>query len=425
MRLMHNYWGVMLSLVITGFPFTFLLTLSYVTGIDPALEQAGAMLGARARARFFRILLPLLAPGPDHHAGAGVRAGVLGVPVGVLLGAPAGPTRVISIAAYQAAFEQYDYSLASAIAMIMAGVQVLIVVALLALRGLAYPRPGQHRARADRDATPHGERLWAFTVWALVGFFVVNLLAMIGSVVVNSFGTPLVQHLAAGRLHDRNGTRWPGTSSSCRPSCWSPRRWSAPWCVLSGADRRARRLRDGAAQFPGKRPCMLLFLLPLMVPPITYGIPLATVLYQAHLAGTIWGVILANLVPTVPFVILIMIPFVEQIDPRVEAAARVFGAGLGRLFVQVLVPLLTPGILAALLLVLVRTIAMFELTFLTAGPDSQTLVVALYYAVFAAGVRPGQSIDAMAVVYMVTTLVWLLIALRFVNPTQIVTRAKR
>ena len=50
---------------------------------------------------------------------------------------------------------------------------------------------------------------------------------------------------------------------------------------------------------------------------------------------------------------------------------------------------------------LVRTIAMFELTFLTAGPTSQTLVVALYYAVFAAGVRAGQSIDAMAVIYMV------------------------
>jgi ABC-type sugar transport system permease subunit len=40
-------------------------------------------------------------------------------PSAVLLGSPAGPTRVISIAAYEAAFEQYDYSLASAIAMIM------------------------------------------------------------------------------------------------------------------------------------------------------------------------------------------------------------------------------------------------------------------------------------------------------------------
>ena len=34
-----------------------------------------------------------------------------------------------------------------------------------------------------------GEKLWSFAVWAVVVFFVINLLAMIGSVVVNSFGT--------------------------------------------------------------------------------------------------------------------------------------------------------------------------------------------------------------------------------------------
>jgi hypothetical protein len=39
--------------------------------------------------------------------------------------------------------------------------------------------------------------------------------------------------------------------------------------------------------------------------------------------------------------------------------------------------------------VLVRTVGMFELTFLTAGPDSQTLVVALYYSMSAAGIRPS------------------------------------
>src|SRR3954452_17256696 len=139
--------------------------------------------------------------------------------------------------------------------------------------------------------------------------------------------------------------------------------------------------------FAGKNILMLLFLLPLMVPPITYGIPLATVLYQTGLAGTIYGVILANLIPAAPFVILVMTPFIEQIDPNLESAARVLGASTSRMFWHVLVPLLGPGLLAASLLVLVRTIAMFELTFLTAAPDSQTLVVALYYAVFAAGVR--------------------------------------
>jgi putative spermidine/putrescine transport system permease protein len=177
-------------------------------------------------------------------------------------------------------------------------------------------------------------------------------------------------------------------------------------------------------EFFGKQGVMLLFLLPLIIPPITYGIPMATVMYQVGLAGTLGGVILANLVPALPFVILVMTPFVEQIDPTLEKAARVFGAGTLRIFQRVLIPLLLPGILAASLLVLVRTIAMFELTFLVAGPDSQTLVVALYYAVFAAGVRAPQSVDAMAIIYMALTLVWLLIALRFVNPTQLVSRVK-
>jgi putative spermidine/putrescine transport system permease protein len=269
-----------------------------------------------------------------------------------------------------------------------------------------------------------GEMLWATAVWAVVIFFVVNLLAMIGAVAVNSFGT----HWFNSWLPAGYTTQWYSLA-------WNEFQLPAILLVtaevvgavvlLSALIGVPTAYAMARREFPGKRAAMLLFLLPLMVPPITYGIPLATVLYQAHLAGAISGVILANLVPSVPFVILIMIPFVEQIDPRVEAAARVFGAGMFRLFIQILVPLLAPGILAALMLVLVRTIAMFELTFLTAGPNSQTLVVALYYAVFAAGVRPGQSIDAMAVVYMITTLIWLLIALRFVNPTQIVTRAKR
>jgi putative spermidine/putrescine transport system permease protein len=40
-------------------------------------------------------------------------------------------------------------------------------------------------------------------------------------------------------------------------------------------------------------------------------------------------------------------------------------------------------------------------------------------------VRAVQSIDAMAVIYMATSMIWLLIALRFVNPSQIVARARR
>lgn len=141
LKLVHNYWGVFLSLLITGFPFTFLLTLSYVTGIDPALENAAATLGAGPRERFRHIFWPLLLPGLAITFCLSFVQAFSVFPSAVLLGAPAGPTRVISIAAYTAAFEEYDYAMASAIAMIMGFVQLAIVVAVLGSRSLFYRGP--------------------------------------------------------------------------------------------------------------------------------------------------------------------------------------------------------------------------------------------------------------------------------------------
>jgi putative spermidine/putrescine transport system permease protein len=266
-------------------------------------------------------------------------------------------------------------------------------------------------------------RAWNGLLLGLMTFFVINIGLMVAAVLTNSFAT-----------------RWLGT--------WLPEGYTTKWYFSAWKEFQLDDILIVTLQvvfavvalsvvigvpaayvlarreFTGKKAVMLLFLLPLVIPPITYGIPFATVMYKAHLAGTLWGVILANLVPALPFVILIMVPFIEQIDQSLESAARVFGANTFKIFWYVLAPLLLPGILASSLLVMVRTIAMFELTFLTAGPDSQTLVVALYYAVFAAGVRAPQSVDAMAIIYMVVTLVWLLIAMRFVDPTQLVSRVK-
>lgn len=269
-----------------------------------------------------------------------------------------------------------------------------------------------------------GAIVWKSIVWVLTGLFILNLVLLVASVALDSLAQ-----------------RWLGT--------WLPVGYTADWyasawnefqlpdvlivtlevvvavLLISAALGVPAAYALARRNFPGKRLVLFLFLLPLIVPPFTYGIPLASVLYQFGLGGTLGGVVLANLVPAVPFVIFVLVPFVEQIDPRVEAAARVLGARTGPLFRYVLLPLLAPGILASLVLVLVRTIGLFDLTFLTSGPGTQTLVVALYYAVFAPGVRANQSIDAMAVVYMLASLLCLLVALCFVDPTQIVGRATR
>jgi putative spermidine/putrescine transport system permease protein len=136
--LTHNYWGVFLSLVITGFPFAFLLVLSYLSGIDPSLERAAATLGAGWAPRFFRITLPLLAPGLATTFCLTFVLAFSVFPSAILVGDPTGSTRVISIAAYEAAYVRYDYAGASAAALIMGVVELVVIAVVLGLRSLLY-----------------------------------------------------------------------------------------------------------------------------------------------------------------------------------------------------------------------------------------------------------------------------------------------
>jgi len=286
--------------------------------------------------------------------------------------------------------------------------------------------PTRTRKKAARAP---GERSLAaapttWFVWAAIAAFFVFLIGILISVVVDSFGT-----------------QWFNT--------WLPEHLTPTWytnawdtfdlthiigvtltvavtviiiSVLVGVPAAYLLARR---RFPFKRTITLLFLLPVLMPPITYGIPLATVLYNFGLGRTLTAVILVNLVPSVPFVIMTMTPFIEQINPTIESAARMSGASMRKVFTKVLMPLLIPGILAASILVLVRTVGMFDLTFLVSGPQSDTLVVAIYRAMTAAGGGEArQLISSMAVIYTFTMMVILIVALRFVSPTQLVARVK-
>jgi putative spermidine/putrescine transport system permease protein len=275
---------------------------------------------------------------------------------------------------------------------------------------------------------PAGRRFWTASPgkWLMrvaIAFFLINVAAIVVTVVLDSF---------AGQ--------WFG---GWHPQTYTGRFYGQAWndfalarvllvtvIVAVGVSLISLVLGAPAAyllarrEFLGKRLLWLLFLVPMLVPPVTYGIPLATLLYRLGLGGTLVGVILGNLVPAVPLVVLILTPFIEQIDPSLEVAARACGARGWQAFQRILVPLMLPGLLSAALLVLIQSIGMFELTFFIAGPTDQTLVVSLYYALWAPGIRPPQEIDAMAVMYMLLCLVLLFVALRFVSPTQMVTQIK-
>jgi putative spermidine/putrescine transport system permease protein len=264
-------------------------------------------------------------------------------------------------------------------------------------------------------------RLWGLALYLFILAFILNLLGIVGHVLVSSFAK-----------------RWFGTPL---PASFTSEWFSYAWTnfdlgriltvtlgVALSVVVLALLLGFPAAyilarrNFRGKPVLLLLYFLPLLIPQMTYGIPLATTMYRYAIGGTVTGVIMANLVPMVPLAVFILMPFFEQISLNLEWGAAVLGANRLQTFRRILLPLTIPGLLTASVLILVSTVSNFELTFLVSGAGSQTLVVALFYNVFAGGVRPVYSVDAMAMMYMTMVMILLLIALRFVRPTQMVFR---
>jgi putative spermidine/putrescine transport system permease protein len=137
-RLTHSYLGVVISLVIQGFPYAFLMLLGYISGINPDLEKAARMLGANRLQTFAKVLFPLMAPGIAIAFCLNFVMAFSVFPSAVLLGEPSGPTRVISIAAYQWAFEKFNFNMGSAISLIMAVIELLVILAVLIWRQRIY-----------------------------------------------------------------------------------------------------------------------------------------------------------------------------------------------------------------------------------------------------------------------------------------------
>lgn len=140
-RIIHTYGAVLLAIVLTAFPFAFLLLLGYISGIDPALERAAHVLGAGRWETFRRVLLPLLAPGIATAVALTFVISFGVFPSAVLVGEPGGSTRVLSIAAYQAAYEKNDYSAGSAIALVMGVLELAVVGLVFAARGALFSGP--------------------------------------------------------------------------------------------------------------------------------------------------------------------------------------------------------------------------------------------------------------------------------------------
>jgi putative spermidine/putrescine transport system permease protein len=128
-------------------------------------------------------------------------------------------------------------------------------------------------------------------------------------------------------------------------------------------------------RFPGRNILFLSFLASHAFPKFGLLVAIAGIFLQLGLISTFWGVVLIQLVGTLMLMIWIPVAAFQNVDRRMEEAARDAGATPLRVFWSITLPQAAPTISAALLLTFVGTFYETEGAWLIGAPEIRTMPV--------------------------------------------------
>ncbi|WP_064685276.1 ABC transporter permease [Rhizobium bangladeshense] len=128
-------------------------------------------------------------------------------------------------------------------------------------------------------------------------------------------------------------------------------------------------------RFPGRDILFLSFLASHAFPKFGLLVAIAGIFLQLGLISTFWGVVLIQLVGTLMLMIWIPVAAFQNVDRRMEEAARDAGATPLRVFWSITLPQAAPTISAALLLTFVGTFYETEGAWLIGAPQVRTMPV--------------------------------------------------
>lgn len=165
-------------------------------------------------------------------------------------------------------------------------------------------------------------------------------------------------------------------------------------------------------QFFGKSIIESIIHLPLVMPPVTTGY-LLLLIFGAHgfigkwlyaafglrLAFTFEAAVIASIVVSFPLIVRSIRTAIEMVDPGLEDASRILGAGRLKTFFRITIPLAAPGIISGTILAFARSLGEFGATITFAGNiagKTQTLPL----AVFAYMQVPGKESQTFRLVFI-------------------------
>ena len=138
-------------------------------------------------------------------------------------------------------------------------------------------------------------------------------------------------------------------------------------------------------RFPGREVMRSLVIVPFVLPTVVVGVAFLRLIgpngvLGVNLTGSIGALLLAHLFLNIAVVVRTVGTVLDQLDPRIEDAARLLGASRSRAFTSVTLPIVAPALVASAVIVFLFCFTSFGVVQVLGSGQLRTIEVEIYRA---------------------------------------------
>ncbi len=168
------------------------------------------------------------------------------------------------------------------------------------------------------------------------------------------------------------------TSSDFMTALWLSLRVAVMVLVLSTVIGGMCALALVRGNLPGARVLTACFMSPLMLPAILTGLALFQLFLLSGVGRPVWGLVAGHTLVAVPYVLRTTLAVLHNFDRRIEEAAASLGATPRRVFFEVTLPIIRPGVIAGGIFAFIVSFDQFPISLFLVLPKGETLPVVLF-----------------------------------------------
>ena len=364
----YGFWGLAFTQVLSFFPTGYLMLTAMLQNIDPSIEEAAQALGSNQNRVFRTITLPLMAPGLANVVLLLFIQSLADFGNAIVIG---GNFTTMAVQIYQQGIGSYDMTGATAMAVILLLISVLAFYLQNSVIGKKSYVTVTGKASKQRILIDSKKvTVPVYLVCLLLSLFVLSLYAMvpIGAFVKMwgadfSFSFKWIQYVFSygGRyIRDTSVLALIATPVSSI-------------LAMVSAFLIVRK------NFPGKRTLEWFILIAIALPGTVLGLGYVLTYNTPPiiLTGTSFILVVALVIRSMPIGTRAGIAALKQIDPSIEEAACISGAGMKKVFSSITIPLIRPVFFSSLVYAFIRGMTLVSMIIFLVSAKWQMLTVAI------------------------------------------------